>query len=319
MDDEELIRFKQSDLREYAGAVGFLVDRRESSRSCTVMRRDHEKIVVSRKPDNVFTWWDVHSDDRGTIIDFVQREKYGLNLGGVRKELRAWLGSPPPAPLELPQLHTVPKDLEEVRRRYHAMDLALHHPYLEDERCIPAHVLQRPRFAGRIKVDRHGAAVFPHFEGQNELSGYELKNRGGFSGFASRGRKALWLSNTEPSDRRLIVAESAIDAISHAVLFNDPDARYGSIGGKPSALQLEVVRRVFVALPDDAEIVAAMDADVPGRDLADLLESVFARCERADLLFRREEPVGANDWNDLLRARKPQAIAVVNSAVPHVG
>jgi hypothetical protein len=281
------------------------------------MRRAHEKIVVSRKPDSVFTWWDVHSDDRGTIIDFVQREKQGLNLGGVRKELRAWLGSPAPAPLELPLLHRVAKDLDEVRRRYHAMDLAPRHPYLEDERCIPAEVLQHWRFAGRIKVDQHQAAVFPHFDAQNELCGYELKNNG-FTGFASGGRKGIWLSNVEPTDGRLVVGESAIDAISHAVLFNDPNARYGSIGGKPTALQLEVVRRVFKGMPENAEIVAAMDADDPGRELADLLESVFERCARVDLVFRREEPAGANDWNDLLRARKPPSVPPIHSAGPQI-
>jgi Protein of unknown function (DUF3991)/Toprim-like len=314
---DELLRMKQFDLRQYAASVGFLVDRRESSRGSTVMRRDDEKIVVSCKPDGVFTWWDVHSDDRGTIIDFVQREKQGLNLGGVRKELRAWLGSPAPALLELPRLQAVAKDLDGVRRRYQAMDLASYHPYLEDERCIPAAVLQRWRFAGRIKTDQHGAAIFPHFDAQNELCGYEIKNRG-FSGFATGGRKGLWLSNTKPDDRHLVVSESAIDAISHAVLVNDPNARYGSIGGKPTALQLEIVRRVVIGMPAESAVVIAMDSDDAGRELADVLENVFRRCERADLVFRRDEPVGAKDWNDLLRARKPQSITVVNSAGPHV-
>jgi hypothetical protein len=320
MVDDELLRFKQSDLlRQYAASVGFLVDRRESSRGTTVMRRGAEKIIVSRKPDGVFTYWNVHDDeDRGTILDFVQHRNPGLNLGAVRKELRAWVGSPAPAPLELPLLHSVTKDLDEVRRRYHAMELAPSHSYLEGERGIPAAVLEHRRFAGRIKIDQHKAAVFPHFDGQNELCGYEIKNRGGFSGFSSGGRKGIWLSNSEPTDRRLIVAESAIDAISHAVLFSDPDARYGSIGGKPTALQLEVVRRVFVGMPEVSEIVAAMDADEAGSDLADLLESVFHRCGRDDLRFRREEPLGAKDWNDLLRARKPQSAHVIQSAVPIV-
>ena len=318
--DDELLRFKQSDLRQYAASVGFLIDRRESSRSCTVMRCGHQKLIVARKPDGVFTYWNVHDErDKGTILDFIQHRNPSLNLGAVRKELRAWLGSPAPALPELTGLISIAKDLDDVRRRYHAMALAPNHPYLEDERCIPAAVLQQSRFAGRIKIDQYGAAVFPHFDAQNELCGYELKNRGGFTGFASGGRKGIWMSNAEPGDHRLIVAESAIDAISHAVLFDDSRARYGSIGGKPTALQLEVVRRVFIAVPEDSEIVAAMDADDAGRELADLLESVFVRCGRADLTFRREEPVGANDWNDLLRARRLQSIAVVISTGPRLG
>jgi len=93
-------------------------------------------------------------------------------------------------------------------------------------------------------------------------------------------------------------------ALSHAVLFEDASAHYGSIGGKPTALQLEVIRRTLVTMPEGAEIVAAMDADPAGRELADVIESVFGRSGRTDLTFRRDEPVGAKDWNDLLRAQR---------------
>ena len=50
------------------------------------------------------------------------------------------------------------------------------------------------RFAGRIRIDNKGNAVFPHFDAEG-LSGYELKNVE-FTGFASGGAKALWLSNS---------------------------------------------------------------------------------------------------------------------------
>ena len=129
----------------------------------------------------------------------------------------------------------------------------------------------------------------------------------------------MWSSNVEATDRRLVLVESAIDALSHAVLFDDTHARYGSIGGKPTALQLETIRRAFVTLPEGCEVVAAMDADDAGRSLADLMENVFTRCERRDLTFRREEPIGGNDWNDVLRARKPQATLALGSPMPKIG
>ncbi len=319
MDDGELLRFKQSDLRQYAASVGFVVDRRESCRGNTVMRCGPEKIIVSRKPDGVYTFWSPHDDtDRGTILDFVQRRNPGLNLGGVRKELRAWLGSRPPALPTMPGLTRTVKDLDEVRRRYAAMLIPLSHPYLEHERHIPSSILHSRRFAGQIRIDQYGAAVFPHFDAEGEVCGYELKNRNGFTGFAPGGRKGMWSSNVEADDRRLVLVESAIDALSHSALFDDANARYGSIGGKPTALQLETIRRVFVKLPEGCEVVAAMDADGAGRGLSDLMENVYSRCDRRDLLFRREVPVGVNDWNDILRARKPQPIAVVNSTVPQI-
>jgi transposase len=52
----------------------------------------------------------------------------------------------------------------------------------------------------------------------------------------SGGAKGLWFSHTKPDDRRLVLTEGAIDALSHATLF--PDAadqpRYASLGGKPA-------------------------------------------------------------------------------------
>ena len=58
-------------------------------------------------------------------------------------------------------------------------------------------LLALDRFAGRIRRDDKGNAAFPHFD-EKGLSGYELKNVG-FTGFASGGKKALWLSQEFPT------------------------------------------------------------------------------------------------------------------------
>jgi len=231
--------------------------------------------------------------------------------------LRAWLGLPTPALPEIPALVPTSPDLDEVRRRYFGMAVSTNHPYLENERAIPASTLQHWRFAGRVKIDQYSAAVFPHFDAENEVCGFEIKNSG-FTGFSPGGRKGIWLCNTSADDRRLVLAESGIDSISHAVLFDDPLARYGSIGGRPTALQLEIVRMALIAMPENAEIVAAMDANQAGRDLADLIESAYKRCGRTDLAFRRHEPVGAEDWNDLLKARRNNPPLPASSPEPRV-
>lgn len=159
--DQELEAFKQFDLRQYAASIGYVVDRRESSRNSTVMRRDHDKIIVSLKPDGHYTYWSPRNDrDHGTIIDFIQKRKK-LTLGGVRKELRAWARTPPPALPQFRQLATTSKNLTAVRRRYASMRITDRHAYLEDERGIPAYVLQHPRFVGRIRIDRYGAGRVP--------------------------------------------------------------------------------------------------------------------------------------------------------------
>lgn len=106
-------------------------------------------------------------------------------------------GSGPVALPAMPLLSQTPKDLDEVRRRYAAMSVPDEHPYLEDERRISADVLRSARFAWRIRIDRYGAAVFPHVDALGELCGFERKNCNGFTGFSPGGTKGMWLSNTE--------------------------------------------------------------------------------------------------------------------------
>ena len=175
------------------------------------------------------------------------------------------------------------------------------HPYLERERAIPAALLALDRFAGRVRIDDRGNAVFPHFDAQG-LSGYEIKNTG-FTGFASGGTKALWLSKRSADDNRLVLTEASIDALSHAVLFPDNRTRYASIGGKPNPQQPELIRAAVARMPASSEIVAAMDADTDGRKLAEIVRRAVELSGRQDLKFTVQEPVGHKDWNDELRAR----------------
>jgi hypothetical protein len=309
MFDPELESFKTSiDLRAYAVGQGYALDRKESWRGSAVMRHANgDKIIISRKPDGHYTFFSVRSDgDAGTIIDFIQKRK-SLTLGAIRKELRVWLGMPAAELPHMPELPKTSKDRDAVQARYASMMIAQRHPYLERERGIPAMALQYWRFKGRIKIDRRGNAVFPHFD-KDGLCGYELRNRD-FKGFASGGTKGLWLSKTSPADRRLVICESAIDALSFAVLFPDGHARYGSIGGKLNPVQPELLSAQIKLLPQGGEAVAAMDADGPGRDLSEVVRKAFESAGRPDLVFRRQEPVRSKDWNEQLCAEKTPEIA----------
>jgi hypothetical protein len=235
MFDPELESFKTSiDLRAYAAGLGYRLDRKESSRSTTVMRYgDGDKIIVTRKPDGHYTYWSVRDDkDHGTIIDFIAHRK-NLNLGEIRKLLRAWSGSSPVPSSVFRPLQASSRDRVRVEAEYAKMQDAPTHPYLENERALSASLLGLERFAGRIRIDARGNAIFPHLDADG-LCGFEKKNSG-FTGYSSGGSKGLWMSHERPDDNRIVFSESAIDALSHAVLFPDNYARYASIGGKPNA------------------------------------------------------------------------------------
>jgi hypothetical protein len=273
-----------------------------------------DKIVIKFGTARAPHHWGYYSfradKDHGSIIDFVKNRKH-MSLGAIRKELRPWIGQPPvPVPAFAAPKKTI-KHRSDVEAAYAKMEIASSHPYLETERALPAALLQSERFAGRIRTDARGNAIFPH-EDKGGLCGYEMKNAG-FTGFAPGGVKGLWLSREEPSDKALVICESAIDALSHALLFPNDHARYASIGGKLNPTQPELIRAAIARMPADSEIIAAMDADAAGARLAETVREAVALTGRADLRFTHQEPFGYKDWNDQLR-KKP-----LNQSPPYRG
>jgi hypothetical protein len=270
-----------------------------------VLRRGPDKIVVKRNRNGHYVFFSVRDDsDNGTLIDFLQRRQ-NLSLGAVRQILRPWIGRSATPP-QFPELEPTSSDRMRVESQYRRMDNAQRYPYLEQERCLPAVVLSSPRFAGRVRIDRRGNTVFPHFDAAG-LCGYEIKNRG-FTGFASGGEKGLWFSHTCPHDQRLILAESAIDALSHAALFPDTEdqTRYASLGGKPNSKQPGLLQATIAMLPEGSEILAAFDADEAGRVLVEVVRravaNVASRTGRVDLIFQTHLPAQeGDDWNQVLQ------------------
>lgn len=147
--------------------------------------------------------------------------------------LRPWIGRA--ARFSYPVLESTPRDRIAVENKFRRMEDAPAHPYLTGERGLSPALLGAGRFMRRVKIDERRNAIFPHFDALG-LCGYEIKNRG-YTGFSAGGEKGLWFSRTERADVKLVVAESAIDALSYAALFPDPGARYASIGGQMNARQ----------------------------------------------------------------------------------
>ncbi len=309
--DPELEAFKtEIDLRAYAAEVeGYELDRKESWKGSSVMRHANgDKIIIKRDADGHYVYFSVRDEgDNGSIIDFVQNRRQGMrNLGKVRQALRPWAGrerraSSPALPLFTP-LEPTSKDRMDVEREFRWMDYVERHPYLERERGIPRDILTAARFAGRIRTDRRGNAVFPHFDHEG-LCGYEIKNSG-FTGFAKGGEKGLWVSLIEEADRRCVISESAIDALSYAALFQDEGTRYASFGGQMNPKQPGLIAAMLGRLPAGCDVIAATDSDADGQRFAENIGQLVLDTGRADLRFIVHRPDGgAKDWNDVLRAQ----------------
>ena len=304
--EEELEAFKtRINLAVYAAAVGYETQRKESSRNSIVMAHpDGDKIVVAMGAGGHWTFFSVRDEaDNGSIIDFVQRRRGG-SLGDVRKELRPYLYHPPsPAPSVpvLPVLEPALKDLGQVRARLEGMTVSHGHPYLVSTRKIPAEVLGHLRFFDRVRIDSHGNAVFPHWN-LSGLSGYEIKNHQ-FTGFAPGGEKGLWASHTDPADTVLVIAETAIDALSHFALKRPEKTRYVSTAGTLNPSQPELIRRAAERLPDGGSVILATDNDAGGDALADVLRELLDSVAGRIRVVEDRPPVRGEDWNDVLVKR----------------
>ncbi len=308
-DAEELERFKTLNFVEYAFILGYSVDSASSSRRSVTMRHPNgDKIIIARQANNHWTYFAVHDPtDHGTIIDFCQR-RTGGNLGQVRKTLREFLGSTPlpDRRAESVQLQPVRRDYVALRAKFEGMQsLAGHRSYLVDERFIPMALLTSPRFAGTVRIDDRGAAIFPHTDNVGDLTGWEIKNTGGFSGFAPGGTKSLWRSAFNIKDRRLVVAESAIDGLSYAALFPDDHARYVSIAGRMNPDQPALLTSVIQSMQPGSMVVAAVDNDDAGHEMADQFKTLVIASGRLEGAFELRGPDSAgDDWNAVLGKRR---------------
>jgi hypothetical protein len=316
--EAELEAFKSRiDLRDYAADLGYVIDGRATSRNSAAMAHDDgDKIIVGMGTDQHYVYFSVRDPaDKGSIIDFEQR-RGGGTLGDVRKRLRPWLGvghrpptrssSHPPACSSYGRLEPVVTDLDAVRGEYEAaQSVSGHHPYLTGQRGIPAALLASPRFAGRVRTDARGNVLFPHWNDDKQICGFEKKNDG-FTGFASGGTKGLWCSNATDQDKRLVISETAIDALSYAALFGFDDARFFSIAGQMNPKQPGLLNRAIRSMPAGGQVVLAVDHDDGGRMIAEYIQPIFDHVHdtlgRGDLsLVVDHPPTIGQDWNDVLR------------------
>jgi precorrin-6B methylase 2 len=106
------------------------------------------------------------------------------------------------------------------------------------------------------------------------------------------------------SDNALVIAESAIDALSYAVLHPDERARYASIGGAMNPNQPALIQSAIQRLGEGARLIIATDNDEGGRRLAEAIAAVVTETGRKDIRVVRDLPEreGA-DWNGVLQEK----------------
>ena len=170
--------------------------------------------------------------------------------------------------------------------------------YLTQQRHLQLHVLQPLVDAGKLYADRRGNAVFLMVAGKdNHPIGAELRGTGQrtWRGLAPGTRKDLgyfWIG--EPCSERIVLCESAIDAIScfqlHAIDLHTPCLCISTAGVRSYLPWLPpLIARGYV-------IYCGFDTDQPGEAAA------YRLIHRHPGTKRLRPP--AHDWNDALTASR---------------
>ena len=162
---------------------------------------------------------------------------------------------------------------------------------------------------GILGADRRRNAVFLCRSGTGRPAGAELVGTGSrrWRGMSPGSRKAdggFWLQADPRTPQRLVIAESAIDALSAFLLAEPEQAPTAFLSAAGAAPKLPDWTRAW----SPELILCGCDADEAGDDAA-------RRLIDSDQRAVRLRPEGAKDWNDLLRLQARHAEPTADRAL----
>lgn len=179
--------------------------------------------------------------------------------------------------------------------------------YLVNERGLPADQVDRLHMEGLLSADsRQNVMVFRHQLGENfqrgEAIGANLRGTipnaatgeifKGLTPGTAREDGYFWFQQGEGQIDRVVITESAIDAISYASLNKFASTTVFLSTDGQGAIPVEALHQV---IDREGEIILAHDRDRQGEHLAWQIVQQYP-----DVVLEREAPTVGKDWNDQL-------------------
>ncbi|WP_245642374.1 DUF3991 and TOPRIM domain-containing protein [Neokomagataea thailandica] len=291
--------------------AGYGFDRRESTAKC-LKYRDGISYPIN-VVHNGAGWWDTgfakeDKDGAGDVFDLYRKLNPGASWRETCDALAGLVGVTPEGALWA-QKRAVTTPVVPPAERWESRKAPWRKgkvwTYLAQERGLPDAIIRRAISTDCLR-DGYHAAWFCHRDAHGNVCGAEL--RGPDTHLHLTGTvKTLFRFKPKVSAviRRLVVAESAIDALSVAALDPEPsaDTLYVSVGGgigpeTEKAIKAHLAEMVTVP---GAVLVVATDVDEAGDRYADRLYALAMDADvDSDRLF---PPNRLNDFNDALRAQ----------------
>jgi hypothetical protein len=300
----------------FAQANGYVLNRRKGVRWPVLEHASGDRVILvnAHRPGNDGYFNPEREGDKGTIVQFVAQrlgwlfpKDPGLSVpGNVNRILHDWLQLPYherryQAKAALPSRHGA-KVAEAI------FNPALLTPLTDLRwllgRGIRKATLRLPPFRDQILEYRSGGhlnTAFPYRRQPNgPIVGAELRNPS-FKGHMPGSFKArsLWMSTPPVDAARMLICESALDALSHYELERDDRCVYVSFGGHLAQGQLKALQelRERLSTTRTIDVCLGIDADEAGDRYAHMLTAQFPDAQRL-------KPEG-KDFNEMLqRSRK---------------
>lgn len=232
-----------------------------------------DQVIIYKAPSGDYLYFNRADDrDKGSVIDFLKHRIENPRIEGITatpgKNIWASVIENARRFLYLPAAdrstsHQLQQHMEPLQRGdSYVPDFLRKTTALTDTRYlhsrgISPETLASPLFAGRILNHVHAGVTkggqeckfvntaFPQLH-QDNIVGLEIKAHG-FKGQAadSLNSAALWLSNTNSKTTTLVIAESAIDALSHYQLKQPTNSLYASTSGQLTDNKVAEIKRLI--------------------------------------------------------------------------
>ena len=278
---------KEVDLVHYAELCGYRIRENMNSKNVVIMDKDEDKLLVVRDTKGTDLYFSlVPPDDGGSFSDFVRKKK-ALSVGEVRKRMRErkhdLSSSSTPAP---------PMSREWIENTVRAYRL---NPYsggvLESRWGLLPETVER--FREQIREDDKGNVCFLHRNNKG-VTGWEILGEDRIE-FSERGtHSSFFVGKTGTRILRVVITESALEAMSYFQVRGKEGDCYLSLGGTISRKQLDSLREVAQRF---RPVVMVTGGDERGRRLAEEIER-----EVPGLL--QELPSSGRTWNEEIQEER---------------
>lgn len=278
--DPEQIK-KEVDLVHYAEFCGYQINRIESSEDFVVMQKDDDKILVARDDQGQDLYFSLaHSAEWGSFSDFLRKKK-ALTLGEVRKRMRDGKRLPSSSPPRLPFLSR--EWIDETVTAFRSLRTYFG-SVLESRYGLRFETVKK--FQDQIREDDKGNICFLHRNNKG-VTGWELLGESQ-ARFSEWGTPSFFVGKTGKTISRVVITQSALEAMSYCQVRGREGDCYLSLGGTISRNQLESLMTISQKFP--SAVVATGD-DPRGRSLSETIAGPIPH-------LRRETPQGGLTWNE---------------------